>query len=197
MYLKTLFPQLKKISLADLFTIGFLAAVIYLLFYVGRTWGKAEVPLMQIDLDMAHLPLYASFSFARAMIALFLSLIFSMIYGTIAASSAKAEKWMIPILDILQSIPVLGFLPGLAIVMMALFPESRVGLEIVAILMIFTSQVWNMTFSIYQSVKQTPPVLGEVTRIYHLKFLRKFFWVELPYGMLALVWNAMMSVAGG
>ena len=120
-----------------------------------------------------------------------------MLYGTAAASSLKAEKWMIPILDILQSVPVLGFLPGLAIMMMALFPESRIGLEVVAILMIFTSQVWNMTFSIYQSVKQTPPVLNDVSRIYHLKFLRKFLWVELPYGMIALVWNAMMSVAGG
>src|SRR3989338_1068945 len=104
---------------------------------------------------------------------------------------------MIPILDILQSVPVLGFLPGLPIMMMALFPESRIGLEVVAILMIFTSQVWNMTFSIYQSVKQTPSVLNDVSRIYHLKFLRKFLWVELPYGMIALVWNAMMSVAGG
>ncbi len=197
MYLKTVWPQLKKFSIADVLTFGFLGIFVYLLFYVGLTWKKTALPSMQIDLKMSALPLYASFSMARAFLALILSIVFSLVYGTVAATNRKAEKWMIPILDILQSVPVLGFLPGLAIVMMALFPNSRIGLELMAILMIFTSQVWNMTFSIYQSAKQTPQALKDISNIYGLKFLRKFFWVQVPFGMIPLVWNAMMSVAGG
>src|SRR3989338_260996 len=197
MYLKVTLPQLKKITLPDFVVTGFLLASIYLVLRVGLSWQEVAMPAMEIDLSFSSLPRYALFSVSRAFIAIFLSLIFSIAYGTWAASSAKAERWLIPVLDILQSIPVLGFLPGLAIAMITLFPNSRFGLEVVSIVMIFTSQVWNMTFSIYYSIKQAPPVLKEVTQVCRLGRLRTFLLGELPFGMIPLVWNAMMSMAGG
>src|SRR3989344_4727796 len=197
MYLKVTLPQLKKITLPDFVVTGFLLASIYLVLRVGLSWQEVAMPAMEIDLSFSSLPRYALFSVSRAFIAIFLSLIFSIAYGTWAASSAKAERWLIPVLDILQSIPVLGFLPGLAIAMITLFPNSRFGLEVVSIVMIFTSQVWNMTFSVYYSIKQAPPVLKEVTQVCRLGRLRTFLLGELPFGMIPLVWNAMMSMAGG
>src|SRR5258708_4585645 len=100
-------------------------------------------------------------------------------------------------LDILQSIPVLGFMPGLVIALVALFPHSNVGLELAAVIMIFTGQAWNMTFSFYHSLRSIPADLNEAATVYRFNWWERFKWVELPFSTMGLVWNSMMSMAGG
>src|SRR5262249_13981870 len=102
-----------------------------------------------------------------------------------------------PLLDILQSIPVLSFLPGVVLALVALFPSSNLGLELAAILMIFTGQVWNMTFSFYHSLRSVPADLQEVASVYRFGWWRRLRWLEIPYATMGLVWNSMMSMAGG
>ncbi len=110
---------------------------------------------------------------------------------------AKAEKFMIPLLDILQSIPVLSFLPGVMLAMVSLFPHHQLGVEMGTILLIFTGQVWNMTFSFYSSLKSILEEMREAARLYRFNAWQRFTNMELPYAALGLIWNSMMSVAGG
>jgi NitT/TauT family transport system permease protein len=126
-----------------------------------------------------------------------LSLAFTLVYGYIAAYNAKAERFMIPLLDVLQSIPVLSFLPGVMLAMVALFPSRQLGVELGAILLIFTGQVWNMAFSFYASLKSIPHEMREAASIYKFNWWQRFTEVELPFAAIGLVWNSMMSVAGG
>ncbi len=140
---------------------------------------------------------YTTFSLLRGCMAYVLSLAFTLVYGTIAAHNHRAEKVMIPALDVLQSIPVLGFLPGLVLAMVHLFPHSEMGLEIACVVMIFTGQVWNMTFSYYGSIRGVPQSLWEAAKIYRMPRWRLFTLLELPASMIGLVWNSMMSMAGG
>ncbi|WRH66218.1 MAG: ABC transporter permease subunit [Planktothrix sp. GU0601_MAG3] len=130
-------------------------------------------------------------------LAYFLSLIFSLVYAYFAYRSASAAKILIPLLDILQSIPVLSFLPGVVLALIALFPGQRIGVEFAAIILIFTGMTWNLVFSFYQSLLSIPQELLEVARVYNLSFWQRFWSVELPSGILGLVWNSVMSVAGG
>ncbi len=141
--------------------------------------------------------MYAGFSLLRISAAYFLSLAFTLIYGYVAAYNPKAERFMIPLLDVLQSIPVLSFLPGVMLAMVALFPSRQLGVELGAILLIFTGQVWNMAFSFYASLKSIPRDMREAARIYGFSWWQRFTEVELPYAAIGLVWNSMMSVAGG
>src|SRR5262245_14465957 len=126
-----------------------------------------------------------------------LSLAFALVYGYWAAKDRVAERVLIPLLDILQSIPVLGFLPGLVLALVAVFPASNIGLELAAVLMIFTGQVWNMTFSFYHSLRSVPEGLREAASVYRFTWWQKFSRVELPFATMGLVWNSMMSMAGG
>ena len=126
-----------------------------------------------------------------------LSLAFTLVYGYIAAYNAKAERFMIPLLDVLQSIPVLSFLPGVMLAMVALFPSRQLGVELGAVLLIFTGQVWNMAFSFYASLKSIPREMREAAKIYGFSWWQRFTEVELPFAAIGLVWNSMMSVAGG
>src|SRR5271168_400885 len=151
----------------------------------------------EISLSPGVLPKYAMFSVLRIALAYFLSLIFAVVYGYVAAYNAKAERFMIPLLDTLQSIPVLSFLPGVMIAMVALFPTRQLGVELGSILLIFTGQVWNMTFSFYSSLKSIPREMREVAEIYRWSWWQRFTQMELPYSIIGLVWNSMMSVAGG
>jgi NitT/TauT family transport system permease protein len=151
----------------------------------------------KIDLDPRNLPYYAARSTLRMFVALFFSTIFTLAYGHIAAHSHRAEKVMIPLLDILQSVPVLGFLSITVTGFIALFPGSLLGLEAASIFAIFTSQVWNMTFSFYQSLQTVPDELDEATRIYRLSGWQRFTNLEVPSSMIGLLWNAMMSFGGG
>ena len=150
----------------------------------------------EIQLHPGALPKYALFSLTRIALAYFLSLAFTFVYGYIAAYNSKAERFMIPLLDTLQSIPVLSFLPGVMVSMVALFPTRQLGVELGCILLIFTGQVWNMTFSFYSSLKSIPNEMREAATVYGLSWWQRFTQMELPYAAIGLIWNSMMSVAG-
>ncbi|MGE5346195.1 MAG: ABC transporter permease [Acidithiobacillales bacterium] len=152
---------------------------------------------MEIDLSPLALPGYTLLSLSRGLAAYLLSLLFTLVVGTAAAHSRRAERVLIPLLDIGQGIPVLGFLPGLVLGMVALFPRSNAGLELACVLMIFTGQVWNMAFSYYGSVRSIPEELREVARIHRFDWWKRFRTVELASSVIGLVWNSMISMAGG
>ncbi|BFM39566.1 ABC transporter permease subunit [Synechocystis sp. LKSZ1] len=150
-----------------------------------------------IDLDPRSLPYYAGRSTLRMFIALFFSTVFTLAYGYIAANSRRAARVMIPLLDVLQSVPVLGFLSITVTGFIALFPGSLLGLEAASIFAIFTSQVWNMTFSFYQSLRMVPQELNEAANLYQLSRWQRFTKLEVPSATIGLLWNAMMSFGGG
>jgi NitT/TauT family transport system permease protein len=167
------------------------------LFSFGKEVAAPFREVVNIDLSLWALPKYTMFSLARGFAAYALSLIFTLIYGTIAAHNHRAEKVMIPALDILQSLPVLAFLPSVVLAMVKLFPRQEIGLEIACVVMIFTGQAWNMAFSYYSSVRSIPRPMLEVSSIHHLSRWQIFRIMELPASMIGLVWNSMMSFAGG
>jgi NitT/TauT family transport system permease protein len=152
---------------------------------------------LPISLDPWKLPQYALRTVLRMAAALAASLVFSLGYAALAAKSRSAEKILIPVLDILQSVPILGFLSITVSGFIALFPGRLLGVECAAIFAIFTSQAWNMTFSLYQSLRTVPGELTEAARMYHLSTWQRFWRLEVPHGIPALVWNMMMSVSGG
>ena len=165
-----------------------------------RTATRWSAPLdsgTQIDLGKIHLPLYAAYSTLRMSLAYVISLVFSLAYAKIAVASRSAERVMIPLLDILQSIPILSFMPAVVLGMAALIPGRTVGLELAAILLIFTSQAWNMAFSFHQSLLTIPRELNEASTVYQLSPWRRFTRLELPFGAISLIANSMMSWAGG
>ncbi len=167
-------------------------------------WASRQMSLpyhpgetLPISLDPTHLPQYALRTVLRMVAALIASLVFSLAYAAVAAKSKRAEKLLIPILDILQSVPILGFLSITVTGFIALFPGSLLGYECAAIFAIFTSQAWNMTFSLYQSFSAVPHDLREAARMYHLSPWQSFWQLEVPFAMPQLIWNMMMSVSGG
>jgi NitT/TauT family transport system permease protein len=172
-------------------------ALFYGLLSLARYWTAPVNTQTQIDLSPSALPVYALYSVARIGAAYLLSLTVALIYGYIAANNPKAERLMIPILDTLQSIPVLCFLPGVMIAMVALFPTTQLGVELGSILLIFTGQVWNMAFSVYSSLKNIPREMLEAARLYRLSWWQRLVQLELPNMAIGLIWNSMMSVAGG
>ncbi|MDE2227701.1 MAG: ABC transporter permease subunit [Alphaproteobacteria bacterium] len=152
---------------------------------------------LPIALDPRMLPQYALRTVMRMALALVGSLVFSIVYAAAAAKSRRAEKLLIPVLDILQSVPILGFLSITVTGFIALFPGSLLGYECAAIFAIFTSQAWNMTFSLYQSFLGVPHDLREAARMYRLSPWQSFWQLEMPFALPNLVWNMMMSVSGG
>ena len=172
-------------------------ALFYALLSMTHYWLAPANAGTAIQLRVGALPKYAMFSVLRIAIAYSFSLAFTLVYGYIAAYNARAEKFMIPLLDTLQSIPVLSFLPGVMLSMVALFPTRQLGVELGSILLIFTGQVWNMTFSFYSSLKNIPREMREVAQVYRWSWWQRFTQMELPYAAIGLVWNSMMSVAGG
>ena len=181
----------------DVLLIAALAALVGGVVVLAQRWNAPIRATTPIDLSPRALPGYTLLSLSRGFAAYVLSLVFTLVYGTIAAHSKRAEKVMIPLLDIGQGIPVLGFLPGLVLGMVALFPRSNIGLELACILMIFTGQVWNMVFSFYGSLRSIPTELKEVARIHRFGWLKTFGTVEVSSSAIGLVWNSMMSMAGG
>lgn len=151
----------------------------------------------QVSLDPVNLPNYALRTVVRMFIALGLSTLFSIGYGCLAAHSRRWEQILIPLLDILQSVPILGFLSITVTGFIALFPGSLLGLEAASIFAIFTSQAWNMTFSFYQSLQTVPKDLLELAKIYRLSSRLRFLSIELPWSAIELIWNGMMSFSGG
>ena len=184
--------------LIDLAVFAALLAVIGALAAVARYWFSAAVPAAEISRSPRALPLYSFYSLVRMGTAYLLSLVFAVAYGYIATYSKRWRAVMLAILDYsLQSIPVLSFLPGVMLAMVALFPTRQMGVEFGSIILIFTGQVWNMAFSFYASMQAIPRELREASRVYRFSRLQTFLQLELPYGSIGLVWNSMVSVAGG
>ncbi|MBR8376134.1 ABC transporter permease subunit [Burkholderia cenocepacia] len=175
--------------------IGILAMAI-----VGFHQTMAPIGVLQtqkISLDPSNLPEYALRTTLRMLAAMIASLVFTLVYGTLAAKSRRAGMVLIPILDILQSVPVLGYISFTVTFFLALFPGRVLGAELAAIFAIFTSQAWNMTFSFYQSLRTVPRDLSEVSRGFHLTPWQRFWKLEVPFSMPGLIWNMMMSMSGG
>src|SRR3984885_9814973 len=190
-------PTLETSHLPDVIMFAAGIALFYGVVTVGRSWFGPFTPSVEISRSLRALPAYAGYSLLRITIAYGLSLAFTMVYGYVAAYNARAERFMIPLLDVLQSIPVLSFLPGVMLAMVALFPGRQLGVELGAILLIFTGQVWNMAFSFYASLKSIPKEMREAATIYRFSWWQRFTQMELPFSAIGLVWNSMMSVAGG
>src|SRR5215813_12325390 len=187
----------RRFSAADAVVIGLVLATIYALIAYGRELEAAFHRAVDIDLSLYSLPYYTLFSALRGLAAFILSLSFTIVVGYWAAKSSRAERILIPLLDILQSIPVLGFLPGLVLALIAIFPRTNTGLELACIIMIFTGQVWNMTFSFYSSLKSVPSDFNDVSTVIGLSAVEKLRKVELPFAAMNLVWNGLMSMSGG
>ena len=164
---------------------------------VAIAWHQPLRQTVEIDLSAWALPKYALFSLARGWIAYFFSLLFTLVVASWAYYDERARRFVLPALDVLQSIPVLGFLPGLVLALVSLFPHSNTGLELACVLMIFTGQVWNMTFSYYDSLRGVPADFRMLSRLYGFKWYHRFLRVELPFGAQGLLYNSMVSMAGG
>jgi len=193
---RTFFSQ-RYFSVPDLFIFCLMATTIYGIVAIGHEWGSDFRPITQIHLSLWALPYYTLLSGIRGVVAYLISLGFALVVGYLAAKSRSAERIIIPLVDILQSIPVLAFLPGLLLGLVALFPHTNTGLELAAILMIFTGQVWNLVFSYYSSLKSVPTDLQEASAVIGLSWREKLTQVELPYSAVNLAWNSLLSMAGG
>lgn len=193
----TQLPRIEVSHLPDVIMFGAGIALFYAVVTVGHSWFGPFNPTVEISRSLRALPAYAGYSLLRIAIAYLLSLGFALVYGYVAAYNSRAERFMLPLLDVLQSIPVLSFLPGVMLAMVALFPGRQLGVELGAILLIFTGQVWNMAFSFYASLKSIPKDMREAAEIYRFSWWQRFTQMELPFSAIGLVWNSMMSVAGG
>src|SRR6202048_4225124 len=150
-----------------------------------------------VSLDPANLPAYALRTTLRMLAAIACSIVFTFIYAALAAKSRRAEMVLIRLLDILQSVPILGFLTFTVVFFMNLFPGRVLGAELACVFAIFTSQAWNMTFSMYQSMRNVPKDLEEAAQSFHLSGWQRFWRLDVPFAMPGLIWNTMMSMSGG
>jgi NitT/TauT family transport system permease protein len=178
------------------------AAILAALTAIAKSYHGISAPLpapseAPVTLDYWQLPYYAYRTTLRMFAALAASLVFTFTYATLAAKSRRAEMVLIPVLDILQSVPILGFLSFTVTFFLGLFPGNTLGAELAAIFAIFTSQAWNMAFSFYQSLRTVPRDLDEVARGFRLTGWQKFWQLEAPFAMPGLIWNTMMSMSGG
>ncbi|GDY33783.1 ABC transporter permease [Gandjariella thermophila] len=185
---------------ADMLVFLGAAALLWLLVRLAHgitvPWTPQTAP-STVSTDPRELPYYAARSLLRMFAALALSIVFTFVYATAAARLRRAEKVLLPALDILQSVPILGFLSVTITGFIALFPGSELGLECAAIFAIFTSQAWNMTFAFYHSLTSQPRELDEAARLLRLSRWQRFWRLDVPSGMIPLVWNGMMSFGGG
>src|SRR6202047_1119511 len=192
-------PSRLRPNLWDLVALPIVLGAIALIAWGGMAMSaRYQIgEVLPISLDPWQLPAYALRTVLRMVGARVASLVFSLVYAAVAAKTRQGEKILIPILDILQSVPILGFLSITVTGFIALFPGRLLGVECAAIFAIFTSQAWNMTFSLYQSLRTVPVELIEAARMYHLSAWQRFWRLEVPHGVPALIWNMMMSVSGG
>jgi NitT/TauT family transport system permease protein len=189
----------RRANWPDLAALAVIVAVIVLL---GSGLQQMFGPLSaarapEISLAPSALPNYAVRTTLRMLAALVASLLFTLIYGTVAAKSRRAEMVLIPLLDVLQSVPVLGYLSFTVVFFVSLSPDRIFGAELAAIFAIFTSQAWNMTFSFFQSLRTVPTDLDEASRGFRFSAWQRFWRVEVPFAMPGLIWNTMMSMSGG
>jgi NitT/TauT family transport system permease protein len=182
---------------ADLFVLTAIIAGLFSMIAMGREWHHPFQSKVDINLSPWYLPYYTMLSFSRGAAAYILSFLFTLFYARWAAYDRNAERFLIPLLDILQSIPLAAFLTPIEIFLVGLFPHSNVGLELTCVIVIFTGQVWNMTFSFYYSLKSLPDDFNFVGKLARFTPWQKFTQVELPYATKGLVYNSMVSMAGG
>lgn len=168
----------------------------FLLQRINQPIGPKGIP-SAVSTDLINLPYYTLRSVFRMMLALIASLIFTIVYGSLAARSRRLGKVLIPLLDILQSVPILGFLSATVTIWLVIFPGSMMGVEAASIFAIFTSQAWNMTFSFHRSLLSEPKELDEAVRSLQLTHWQRFWVLDMPNAMIPLLWNCMMSVGGG
>ena len=190
-------PAIRRLGLADVAILCLLGGAIATVIAFAREFEAPLRQVVQIDLRPAALPKYTLYSLTGGVLALAISYLFALGFGWAAAKSRTAERLLLPLLDILQSIPVLGFLPGLVLGLMSLFPTRNMGLELAAILMIFTAQAWNLALSFYNSLKSLPDPLRDACRVAGWRASRTFWQLEVPAAAQGLVWNGMLSMAGG
>ncbi|SRR5579883_256935 len=181
--------------LALLFALGLIALLAWQAKQMTVPYHLGQ--LIPISLDPQNLPKYALRTVSRMLIALFFSLLFTFIFGTWAAKNKRAERIIIPVIDILQSIPILGFLSITIVGFIALFPGSLLGPECAAIFVIFTSQAWNMALGFYQTVRSVPTELLDAANMFHLSAWQRFWRIDVPFSMPGLLWNTMMSMSAG
>jgi NitT/TauT family transport system permease protein len=170
-----------------------------LIVYGGEqtTLPLSALDIAPVSLDPANLPLYALRTTMRMLLAIVCSIVFTFSYAALAAKSRRAEIVLIPLLDILQSVPILGFLTFTVVFFINLFPGNVLGAELACVFAIFTSQAWNMTFSMYQSIRNVPKDLEEASLSFHLSGWQRFWRLDVPFAMPGLIWNTMMSMSGG
>ncbi len=185
----------KKRDFQFLIGIIIILALLYVATLVART-ASANQKTLTISLSFASLLKYSLFSLSRMGAAYFLSLIFSLVYGYMAAYNKRAELFLMPLLDVLQSVPILSFLPVTLLAFSAFLPQS-VAAELASVVLIFTSQAWNLTFAWYQSLITLPKDLDEASRIFRFNWFLRLKTLELPFAAISLIWNSMMSWAGG
>jgi NitT/TauT family transport system permease protein len=191
--------QALRPNIWDIVAFILVTGAMVLIVYGGE---QTAAPLSALDiapvsLDPANLPAYALRTTLRMLLAIVSSVIFTFIYSALAAKSRRAEMVLIPLLDILQSVPILGFLTFTVVFFMNLFPGRVFGAELACVFAIFTSQAWNMTFSMYQSMRNVPKDLDEASQSFHLSGWQRFWRLDVPFAMPGLIWNAMMSMSGG
>jgi NitT/TauT family transport system permease protein len=190
----------RRINWVDVVVGAAIIALLYIVVRLGQSlsvnFTPGRTPVV-ISTDISNVPYYAARSLLRMFIALSLSTFFTLVYGTAAARLRRAEKVLVPILDVLQSIPILVFLPIALTFFIKVFPDNLLGLEFASIFVIFTSQAWNMTFSFYHSLISQPTELDEAARMYRLTKWQRFWKLDVPSSMIGLVWNMMMSMGGG
>jgi NitT/TauT family transport system permease protein len=175
--------------------------IVGMLVFLSEASRNLFQPLVDLQrtppsLDPSHLPEYAARTTLRMLVAMALSLLFTFTYATLAAKNKQAERLLVPLLDILQSVPILGFISVTVVFFMALAPGRVLGAEFAAIFAIFTSQAWNMAFSFYQSLRTVPTELVEASRSFRLSPWMSFWRVDVPFAMPQLIWNMMMSMSG-
>src|SRR3989442_1566187 len=190
-------PAIRRLGLADVGMLCLLGGAIATVIAFAREFEAPLRQVVQIDLRPAALPKYTLYSLTRGVLALAISYLFALGFGWAAAKSRTAERLLLPLLDILQSIPVLGFLPGLVLGLMSLFPTRNMGLELAAILMIFTAQAWNLALSFYNSLESLPDPLRDACKVAGWRASRTLWQLEVPAAAQGLVWNGMLSMAGG
>jgi NitT/TauT family transport system permease protein len=191
--------QALRPNIWDLVALILVIGAMVLIVYGGEqtTLPLSSLDVAPVSLDPSHLPMYALRTTMRMLLAIICSIIFTFIYAAIAAKSRRAEVVLIPLLDILQSVPILGFLTFTVVFFMNLFPGNVMGAELACVFAIFTSQAWNMTFSMYQSIRNVPKDLEEATQSFHLSGWQRFWRLDVPFAMPGLIWNTMMSMSGG
>src|SRR5437588_1118359 len=191
--------QALRPNIWDAVALVLVVGAMVLIVYGGEetTLPLSALDLTPVSLDPANLPHYALRTTMRMLLAIVCSIIFTIVYAALAAKSRRAEMVLIPLLDILQSVPILGFLTFTVVFFLNLFPGRVFGAELACVFAIFTSQAWNMTFSMYQSIRNVPKDLEEASQSFHLSGWQRFWRLDVPFAMPGLLWNTMMSMSGG